>query len=59
MRIIDGVLALLGLAGFAGFLAIIAVYVKEPVLTVIFTVCVAMAAYDFAQEIIRKRYGRG
>ena len=59
MRIIDIVLAILGLAGFAGFLAIIAIYVPEPVLIVIFAACVAMAAFDFAQEIMRKRYGRG
>ncbi|QQP91857.1 hypothetical protein IGS68_11895 [Skermanella sp. TT6] len=58
MRIIDSVLAVLGLAGFAGFLAIVAAYVPEPVLIVIFVACVAMAAYDFAQEIMRKRYGR-
>ena len=56
MRIIDSVLALLALAGFAVFLGIIAVYVKEPVLVLIFVVCAAMAAFDFARDIIANHY---
>jgi hypothetical protein len=56
MRIIDSILALLGLAGFVAFLGIIAVYVREPVLVLIFVICAAMAAFDFARDIITKRY---
>jgi hypothetical protein len=56
MRIIDSVLALLALTGFVVFLGIIAVYVKEPVLVLIFIVCTTMAAFDFARDIIAKRY---
>jgi fatty acid desaturase len=57
MRIVDVVLAILGLAGFVAFLAIIAVYVQELVLVLIFIVCAAMAAFDFAKEIVGRRNG--
>lgn len=55
MKAIDSILALLGLTGFAGFLAIIGFYVQEPVLVLIFVICTAMAAFDFARDLFSKR----
>ena len=44
---IDAILSLVALAGFAAFLFILGWWVREPDLTIVLAIGVAMAAYDF------------